>query len=58
MVIEVKEGQFCDPIFKVFSRFAHDIEEGLPTFYQVHARVLAEDREESGGIWKRMMGRR
>jgi hypothetical protein len=58
MVVEVKQEQLCDPIFKVFSRFAHGIEESLPTFYQVHARVLAEDREESGGIWKRMMGRR
>jgi hypothetical protein len=58
MVVELEEEQFCDPIFKVFSRFAHARKESLPTFYQVHTRALAEELEESGGFWKRMMGRR
>ena len=58
MVIELEAQQFCDPIFKVFNRFAHAREDGLPHFYRVHAKTLPEEPEKTGGFWKRLMGRR
>jgi hypothetical protein len=58
MVIELEEEQLCDPLLKVFNRFAHAREESLPTFYRVHTRSLAEEPERSRGFWKRMTGRR
>ena len=58
MVVEVEEQQFCDPIFKVFNRFAHAREDGLPYFYQVHTGTLPEEPEEAEGFWRRIMGRR
>ena len=58
MVIELGTQQFCDPIFKVFNRFAHAREDGLPQFYRVHTRALPDEPGKTAGLWKRMIGRR
>jgi hypothetical protein len=58
MVIELEDDKLCDPLFKVFTRFAHAREESLPAFYRVHTKALAEESEVHEAFWKRMMGRR
>jgi len=58
MVVELEEQQCCDPIFKVFNRFAHAREGGLPTFYQISTGTLPEEPEAAEGFWKRVKGRR
>jgi hypothetical protein len=58
MVVELEEEQCCDPIFKVFNRFAHAREGGLPTFYQVHTGTLPEEPVATESFWKRIMKRR
>ena len=58
MVVELEGEKLCDPLFKVFNRFAHAREESLPAFYRVHTKTLAEESEVNEAFWKRMMGRR
>ena len=58
MVVELGTNSFCDPIFKVFSRFAHARQDGLPHFYRVHTRALPDAPGKTGDFWKRVMGRR
>jgi hypothetical protein len=58
MVVELGAHSFCDPIFKVFSRFAHARQGSLPHFYRVHTRALPDDPGKTGSFWKGMMGRR
>jgi hypothetical protein len=58
MVVELGTQQFCDPIFKVFNRFAHARENDLLHFYRAHTKTLPEEPGKTEGFWKRVMGRR
>lgn len=57
MVIELDEQQVCDPILKVFKRFAYAREKSLPSFYQVQRGTLLKEAEEPKGLWNQLRGR-
>lgn len=57
IVVELDEQQICDPILKVFKRFAYAREESLPSFYQVETGILSKEAEEPKGLWNQIRGR-